>query len=87
MGLPIKNRLGFNLTYRWQDSFYYEGDFSNGTIPAIHTLDFQVSYKIPDAKTLIKLGANNLLNQYYTNGMGNSVVGGLYYVSFGYNVF
>ena len=86
-GFAYKNRLGFNLTYRWQDSFYYEGDFSNGTIPAIHTLDFQISYKIPDAKTLIKLGANNLLNQYYTNGMGNSVVGGLYYVSFGYNVF
>jgi outer membrane receptor protein involved in Fe transport len=86
-GFAYKNRLGFNLTYRWQDSFYFEGDFSNGTIPAIHTLDFQVSYKIPDAKTLIKLGANNLLNQYYTNGMGNSVVGGLYYVSFGYNVF
>ena len=73
--------------YRWQDAFYYEGDFSNGNIPAINTLDFQISYKIPAAKTLIKLGANNLLNEYYTNGMGNSVVGGLYYVSFGYNVF
>ncbi len=86
-GFAYKKRLGFNLTYRWQDAFYYEGDFSNGNIPEIHTLDFQISYKIPAAKTLIKLGANNLLNEYYTNGMGNSVVGGLYYVSFGYNVF
>jgi outer membrane receptor protein involved in Fe transport len=86
-GFAYKKRLGFNVTYRWQDAFYYEGDFSNGNIPAIHTLDFQISYKIPAAKTLIKLGANNLLNEYYTNGMGNSVIGGLYYVSFGYNVF
>jgi hypothetical protein len=33
------------------------------------------------------LGANNLLNQYYVNAAANSMVGGLYYVSFGYNVF
>jgi outer membrane receptor protein involved in Fe transport len=86
-GFAYKKRLGFNVTYRWQDEFFYEGDFSNGTIPAVHTLDFQISYKVPSANALIKLGANNLLNEYYTNGMGNSVVGGLYYVSFGYNVF
>jgi outer membrane receptor for ferric coprogen and ferric-rhodotorulic acid len=86
-GFAYKGRLGFNLTYRWQDAFFYESDFTNGTIPAIHTLDFQISYKVPAAKTLIKLGANNLLNEYYTNGVGNSVIGGLYYVSFGYNVF
>ena len=86
-GFAYQKRLGFNITYRWQDAFYYEGDFSNGDIPAIHTLDFQISYKVPSAKTLIKLGANNLLNEYYTNGMGNSVIGGLYYVSLGYNVF
>jgi hypothetical protein len=36
---------------------------------------------------VIKLGATNLLNQYYTDGVGNSDVGGLYYVGFAYNVF
>ncbi len=86
-GFAFKKRLGFNVTYRWQDAFYYESDFTNGNIPAIHTVDAQVSYKIPAAKTIIKLGANNLLNEYYTNGVGNAIVGGLYYVSFGYNVF
>lgn len=86
-GFLYKKRAGFNVTYRWQDAFYYEGDFTNGDIPAINTLDLQLSYKIPSAKTIIKVGANNLLNEYYTNGVGNSVVGGLYYISFGYNVF
>lgn len=79
--------MGFNIVYRWQDAFFYESDFTNGQINAVHTLDAMVSYKFPAQKVLIKLGATNLLNEYYTNGMGNSVIGGLYYVSLGYNVF
>jgi outer membrane receptor protein involved in Fe transport len=86
-GFGYQKRIGFNVGYRWQDEFFYEADFTNGTIPAIHTVDAQVSYKFPSTKSILKLGANNLLNQYYTNGVGNSIVGGLYYISFGYNVF
>jgi outer membrane receptor protein involved in Fe transport len=86
-GFGYKKRMGFNVMYRWQDAFFYEGDFANGDVNAIHTLDMQVNFKIPAAKILLKVGANNLLNEYYTNGMGNAVVGGLYYMSIGYNVF
>jgi hypothetical protein len=42
---------------------------------------------MPGVKTMVKIGANNLLNEYYTNGVGNAIIGGLYYVSFAYNVF
>ncbi|MEP6748877.1 MAG: TonB-dependent receptor [Bacteroidota bacterium] len=86
-GFGTSRRAGFNITYRWQNSFYYDGDFGNGQVPAVHTLDAQFSYKFPSAKTAVKIGANNLLNQYYINGIGNSMVGGLYYVAFAYNVF
>lgn len=86
-GFGYKKRIGFNVTWRWQDSFYYESDFTNGQVNAIHTLDAQISYKVPAAKSVFKIGANNLLNEYYTNGVGNAVIGGLYYVSFGYNIF
>ena len=82
-----QQRLGFNVTYRWQKGFYYEGDFTNAIIPDITTLDAQLSYKLPATRSVIKIGANNLLNQYYTNGAGNSYVGGLYYVAFGYNIY
>ncbi len=73
--------------YKFQDGYRYEGDFASGNIPSAQILDAQVSYKIPKAKLLVKLGANNLLNQYYINAIGNARVGGLYYISFGYNVF
>ena len=86
-GFGNKKRFGFNVSYRWQDAFYYEAEFANDNLPAIHTVDAQFSIKLPSTKSVIKLGANNLLNQYYVNAAANSIVGGLYYVSFGYNVF
>lgn len=86
-GLGSAKRLGFNVVYRWQDDFFYEGDFANGQIPEIHTVDAQVSYKLPSYKSIFKIGANNLFNDYYRNAAGNPSIGGLYYVSFGYNIF
>ncbi|UEG48916.1 TonB-dependent receptor [Ferruginibacter lapsinanis] len=86
-GFGYKNRMGFNVAYRWQDAFFYQGDFANGNLPAVQTLDAQVSFKFPSTKSVLKLGANNLLNQYYYNAIGNSQIGGLYYVSFGYNIY
>ncbi len=86
-GFAFQKRVGFNLTYRWQDDVNFEGDFANGFIPAYQTLDGQVSYKFPAQNVLLKIGATNLLNQYYRNGFGNSTIGGIYYVSIGYNIF
>ncbi|RYY16165.1 MAG: TonB-dependent receptor, partial [Chitinophagaceae bacterium] len=80
-------RFGFNVTYRWQDSYFYQGDFASGTVPAFHVLDAQVSVKFPKTKSMFKIGANNLLNQYYYNAIGNAQIGGLYYASFGYNLY
>jgi outer membrane receptor protein involved in Fe transport len=86
-GFGPNNLFGFNVAYRWQDGFYYEGDVATGNVPEVQTLDLQFSYKIRKVKSIIKFGATNLLNQYYYNGLSNSYVGGLYYLSFGYNVY
>lgn len=86
-GFGNGKRFGFNITYRWQDAFYYQGDFASGNVPAFHVLDAQFSVKLPKSKSIIKIGANNLLNQYYYNAIGNAQVGGLYYMSFGYNLY
>ncbi|MEO7049645.1 MAG: TonB-dependent receptor, partial [Ferruginibacter sp.] len=86
-GFGTDKRCGFNIAYRFQSSFYFQGDLANGNLPAVQTVDAQFSYKIPTTKSIIKIGANNLLNQYYYNAVGNSRIGGLYYVSFGYNIY
>ncbi|MEO6914289.1 MAG: TonB-dependent receptor, partial [Chitinophagaceae bacterium] len=85
-GFGPKKVFGFSVTYKWQDSFYYEGDFASGDVQKINTVDAQISLKLPK-KSVIKVGANNLLNQYYINAVGNPYIGGLYYVSYGYNIF
>lgn len=87
-GFGPGKRLGFNVAYRYQGEFLYQGDFATGNLPAVHTVDAQVSLKLPKAnKSVLKLGATNLLNQKYYNAIGNSEIGGLYYVSFGYNIY
>jgi outer membrane receptor protein involved in Fe transport len=85
-GFGKKKAYGFNVQWRWQDEFFYEGTFGQGQVAAFHTVDAQVSYRWVPQKIMLKLGANNLLNQYYTNGFGNANSGGLYYFSIAYNL-
>jgi outer membrane receptor protein involved in Fe transport len=83
----IAKYYGFNVTYRWQQSYLYQTSFITGTTPAFGTLDAQISMKIPHmTSSIIKIGASNLLNKYYVDAIGNANIGGLYYISFGYNV-
>lgn len=82
-----RSNWGFNVVWRWQDKVNWQGTFGAGEIPAFGTIDAQVSYKFSKIRSLFKVGASNLLNQYYVSAFGNPEVGGVYYVSFAYNVF
>lgn len=83
----IARYYGFNITYRWQQEYLYQSSFVTGITPAFGTLDAQISMKIPHmTSSVIKIGATNLLNKYYVDAIGNANIGGLYYVSFGYNI-
>jgi outer membrane receptor protein involved in Fe transport len=83
----IGKHWGFNLLYRWQDEVFWEGTFGTGDVPSFGTMDAQVTYKVPKIRSQWKLGASNLFNKYYRSAFGNPEIGGLYYLSFGYNVF
>jgi outer membrane receptor protein involved in Fe transport len=83
----IAKVYGFNVTYRWQQSYLYQSSFITGTTPAFGTLDAQIGMKLPHmTSSVIKIGATNLLNKYYRDAIGNANIGGLYYISFGYNI-
>ncbi|MFN7585759.1 MAG: TonB-dependent receptor domain-containing protein, partial [Bacteroidota bacterium] len=86
-GFGSKNRWGYSVVYRWVDEFFYEGTFGVGQMPSYATWDASVSYKLLNTKSLIKLGGTNIFNKYYRTGFGNPQIGGLYYMSFGWNVF
>ncbi len=83
----IAKYFGFNVTYRWQQSYLYESSFVSGNTPSFGTLDAQISMKLPKLQhSMIKIGATNLTNKYYVDAIGNSQIGGLYYISLGYNL-
>jgi hypothetical protein len=76
----VKN-FGFNVVWRWQNSFQWESPLANGIIPAYHTFDAQVTYKLPAVKSSIKLGGTNIFNNRYIQYAAGPTIGGLYYVS------
>lgn len=83
----VYRNFGFNVIYRWQDKVNWEGTFGSGEIPSFGTVDAQASYTFTKIKSMIKIGTTNLFNKYYRSAFGNPQVGGLYYISFGYNIF
>jgi len=73
--------VGFAVNYRWQNSFLWQSAFGTGEIPAFATLDANISYKLRNLKSIVRIGGSNLINNYYTTSFGASQVGGLYYIS------
>jgi len=76
----IKN-LGFMLSWRWQDSFIWKSQLANGTVAAYQTFDAQVTYRVPQLKSSIKVGGSNLLNNYYYQYTGGPAIGAFYYAT------
>jgi outer membrane receptor protein involved in Fe transport len=83
----LTDKIGFNAVYRWQSEFLWESSFGDGIIPAFGTADMQVSYRMPEIKSMIKLGASNLLNTYYIQSFGAPRIGAIYYVSITFDQF
>ena len=83
----VYHNVGFNVILRWQDNNYYQGTFVTGTLPYFTTVDAQITYRPPHTKSIFRIGGTNLGNNYYRTGYGSPAVGGLYYASYGYNIF
>ena len=84
--LSIGNRaftknMGFNIVYKWQDSFLWESPLVNGQVNAIHNIDAQITLRVPTVNSTIKLGGTNVLNNRYIQYAGGPTIGALYYVA------
>ncbi|MHA4807761.1 TonB-dependent receptor domain-containing protein [Flavitalea flava] len=76
----VKN-IGFNIVWRWQDSFLWESPLVTGNVAAFSTVDAQVSFHLPREKTTIKVGGANIFNHRYIQYAGGPTLGGLYYAA------
>jgi iron complex outermembrane recepter protein len=77
----VTEKLGFNVSYRWQSEFQWESSFAQGTVPAIGTVDAQISYRLKEIKSIIKIGGSNLGNERYVLNYGGPTLGAIYYLS------
>lgn len=80
----IKN-LGFNLAWKWSDDYFWQASFGDGDIPAFHTIDAQLNFKVPTLKSAFKAGATNVLGDEYFTAIGAGNIGSMYYVSWTIN--
>ena len=83
----LTKNLGFSMAYRWTDRMWVEQGTTAGDIwlPSWQTLDVSVMYKLPQYKTTVKLGANNIANKYYSQGYGLAQIGAMYYISLNFD--
>jgi len=76
----VKN-VGFNIVWRWQDSFLWESPLVTGGIAAFNSIDAQVSFHFPKLKSYLKLGGADILNHRYLQYAGGPTIGALYYAA------
>lgn len=77
--------FGFNVNYRWSDSFFWQASFADGDVPAYSVFDAQVNYGVPSIKSVFKIGGSNLLGDEYFTALGTGLIGAIYYVSWTIN--
>ena len=78
--------LGAAVSFKWQNSYYWQSFLITGNVPAFWTIDAQVSYSFQKSNFKVKAGGNNLLNHYYYSLLGGPQMGGFYYVTISFGV-
>ena len=77
--------FGFNINYRWRDSFLYQATIADAIMPSINVFDAQINYTIPNINSTFKIGGSNIGGKEYRSAPGVGGVGSIYYISWVFN--
>ncbi len=77
--------FGFNINWRWNDSYLWQSSFADGYLPARNIIDAQINYHVPKWKSTFKLGGANILGHNYVSAPGSGAVGAQYFISWSIN--
>jgi len=86
----VTEKLGFNVSWRWQAEFDWQSSFTLYTlyrVPSYSNFDAQVTYKLSALKSMLKVGGSNILNNKYIQSGGGPNISGIYYVSITFDEF
>lgn len=77
--------FGFNINWRWNDTYLWQSTFADGILPARNIIDAQINYSIPKWKSTFKLGGSNILAHEYVSAPGAGTIGAQYFISWTLN--
>lgn len=80
-------KFGFSIHYRWLDGYMFQSPNGQGFIESYDILDAAVSFKLTAFKTILKIGANNVLNETYTPVYGGPTLGTQAYLQLTFDEF
>lgn len=83
----ISRSFGASLSWRSRTTFDWQSPFADGPVDDFSTFDLQLSYKIPEIGTLVRVGANNVHNIDQYNTYGGPEINAFYYISLTYDPF
>lgn len=81
----VFENFGFNVSYRWSDSYFWQATFGDGMIPSYSVIDAQINLRVPSLKSTFKAGAANLGGNEYFTAVGTGRIGSQYYISWTIN--
>ena len=74
--------FGFSINYKWVEEFTFEGSPQfTGIVPTYDLVDIQVSKKLQELNTTIKIGSSNVLNNMHYEVYGGPYIGRMTYCS------
>ena len=88
----IWNGIGFSANFKWMDAFKWQSAFTAAVaptgvnVPANHWMDIQLSYKLPKAYSVIRIGGSNIYNNRKVQAGGGPLIGATYYVSYTFDI-
>lgn len=83
----LGKHVAAQLSWRFRSTYKWESPLADGTISDYHTLDFQLTYKLPSLNSSFRIGGNNVLNREQFNIFGGPEVSSYYYLSFTFDQF
>ncbi len=78
-GNHVAGGFGFNINWKWQTAYQWDGWFASGTVPSYHALDAQIYYQFDKAHSTIRLGGSNIYNKVHIEAPGAPQIGAIYY--------
>ncbi len=83
----ISQNFGAEFTWRSRTGFEWRSPFADGRVAGFSTFDIQMTFKIPRANSLVRVGGNNVTNNNQFNSYGGPEISSFYYISYTFDPF